>query len=309
MTVSKEKVYQYKDIINQLYVKEGRSINYISQLLDLSRKVLTVVIRDEWDLKSSNSKVLGSKLTKLYNQHIETIKNYCLNTDERNLTYLYEVTGLTRNQLRAFREVDKELDDIVLKFTSKESQRVIRHNLRIEKEKKQSMDLVPLDGEDWRDLLGYEGIYRVSSLGRVSSLTQIIKPTYNKKIGRYEVSLYKQGKVNTLKRYRLVALTFLDNPNNLETVNHIDGDKTNDVLSNLEWASYKENNYHKNHVLKRNKAIAYKKNGKFKYILVDGKYKFKTLVACAKFLNVSETTIQRYLSKETSTNRVLKLVY
>ena len=98
--------------------------------------------------------------------------------------------------------------------------------------------------EHWKAIDGYEGLYQVSNLGRVKSLKcgkeKILKP--GKNTGGYlHVDLYKDGHEKTVKIHRLVAEAFIPNPNNLDTINHKDEDKTNNTVSNLEWMSQKDN--------------------------------------------------------------------
>ena len=102
--------------------------------------------------------------------------------------------------------------------------------------------------EHWKSIAGYEGIYEVSDLGRVKSLNynhteteKILKPGKNNR-GYLHVYLCKDGHVKKFKVHRLVADAFIPNPNNLATVNHKDEVKTNNVASNLEWMSVKDNN-------------------------------------------------------------------
>ena len=71
-----------------------------------------------------------------------------------------------------------------------------------------------------------------------------LKPSIDK-YGYYKVVLSHNGKRKTYPVHRLVAMAFLPNPLNKKTVNHIDGNKTNNNVSNLEWASQKENQSHK----------------------------------------------------------------
>lgn len=119
---------------------------------------------------------------------------------------------------------------------------------------------VYLAGEEWRDVVGYEGFYQVSSHGRVRSVDRIIhnvghgysrkykgrikSPSLNTK-GYPKVLLSKNGVDNTHKIHRLVAQAFIPNPNRLPQVDHIDGIKTNNHVSNLEWVTNQENHNRK----------------------------------------------------------------
>lgn len=98
--------------------------------------------------------------------------------------------------------------------------------------------------EIWKDIDGYEGLYQVSNLGRVKSLKfgkekvmKVVKFTN----GYLGVNLCKEGKVKTHMLHRLVAKTFIENPDNLPQVNHKDEDKTNNIVSNLEFCNAKYN--------------------------------------------------------------------
>lgn len=103
--------------------------------------------------------------------------------------------------------------------------------------------------EIFEDIAGYEGLYQVSNWGTVKSLgngnsnnskEKILKPTKDKK-GYLTVDLYKDGKRKIYKVHRLVAQTFIENPNNLPQVNHKDENKKNNAASNLEWCDAKYN--------------------------------------------------------------------
>lgn len=123
--------------------------------------------------------------------------------------------------------------------------------------------------EEWRDIAGYEGLYKVSNLGRVKSLgngnsnnsnnckERILKAGKNSR-GYLQVHLCKNGKYKTYKIHRLVAIVFIPNPNNLPQVNHKDENKENNYVENLEWCDRKYNvNYGT-----RNKRVTEKLRGR-----------------------------------------------
>lgn len=111
--------------------------------------------------------------------------------------------------------------------------------------------------EEWRDIKGYEGLYQVSSEGRVKSLERkvshrdrertikerILKPGINRG-GYLKINLYTDGKPKTLIVHRLVASAFVPNPDDKPEVNHVDEDKSNNRACNLEWVTAKENANH-----------------------------------------------------------------
>ena len=110
------------------------------------------------------------------------------------------------------------------------------------------------ENEVWKDVVGYEGLYQVSDRGNVYSVERlnsrgykiggrIMKPNYRRD-GYLTVDLHSNGKRRTKKIHRLVAEAFIPNPNNLPEVNHMDENKTNNELSNLEWCTRKHNNNH-----------------------------------------------------------------
>ena len=99
--------------------------------------------------------------------------------------------------------------------------------------------------EHWKPIAGYEGIYEVSDMGNVRSLKfgkqKILKPQ-NSGRGYLKINLYKDGQKKMSFVHRLVAEAFIQNPKNLDTINHKDEVKTNNSASNLEWMSQKDNN-------------------------------------------------------------------
>ena len=112
--------------------------------------------------------------------------------------------------------------------------------------------------EVWRAIPGFEGLYEASTEGRIRSLDRLItgKNGVTKKYagriirpipmnqGYLTVALSKDGNAVRYLIHRLVAITFIPNPNDFEEVNHIDGVKGNNALSNLEWMSRVRNIRH-----------------------------------------------------------------
>ena len=132
--------------------------------------------------------------------------------------------------------------------------------------------------EEWRDVVGFEGLYQVSNLGRVKGLDRLVdtninnvyrrihkekllKPQFNNK-GYKRVNLCKNGNKNFAFVHRLVAEAFIPNPNNYPIINHKDENKQNNIVwvnedgsidydkSNLEWCT-QEYNMNWNGVMKK----------------------------------------------------------
>ncbi len=151
--------------------------------------------------------------------------------------------------------------------------------------------------EEWKDIKGYEGLYQISNLGRVKSLPKVRDLYFrtDERIlalsthkGYLQVGLHKNNKRKLYRVHRLVAETFIPNPNNYKEVNHKDCNKQNNYIDNLEWCdrkynvSYSKGNMKKQHNCKlpkvsNEKYIRYK-NGSFE-VTVHKKYygRFKLL--------------------------------
>ena len=120
--------------------------------------------------------------------------------------------------------------------------------------------------EIWKEIKGYEGLYEVSSLGKVRSLDRtvlykngqihihkgkLLVPGVSK-LGYMQVCLCRNGEMKHPLIHRLVAETFLPNPENLPQINHKDENPSNNVLENLEWCSVE---YNINYGTRTKKAI------------------------------------------------------
>lgn len=117
-----------------------------------------------------------------------------------------------------------------------------------------------MDQEIWKAIKGFEKCYEVSNFGRIKSLEREIKTkdgrSYIRKekilsspvanTGYARVALFNGGKVREADVHRLVAETFLDNPNGYKYVNHLDENKTNNNVSNLEWCTNRHNAIYSN---------------------------------------------------------------
>lgn len=129
-----------------------------------------------------------------------------------------------------------------------------------------------MTNEIWKDIPNYEGLYQISNLGRIRSLYNyrgkynILKP--KEKRGYYQIGLRKNKKRKWIAIHRLVALTFIPNPNNYKVVNHKNEDKLDNKVENLEWCTTKYNNCYGTRIekvkTKTSKAvIQYDLNGNF----------------------------------------------
>lgn len=113
--------------------------------------------------------------------------------------------------------------------------------------------------EVWKDVVGYEGIYEVSSKGRVKSVEG--KITYTKRHGKrvwkervlkeknpngrdVRVTLWSEGQHEDFLVHRLVGMAFIANPEGKPAINHKDGNPRNNHVDNLEWVTYEENQNH-----------------------------------------------------------------
>lgn len=152
--------------------------------------------------------------------------------------------------------------------------------------------------EEWRPVKGYEGLYEVSNTGKVRSLyfgkTRILSPCKNSQ-GYLQAVLCKDKVPKGLRVHRLVASAFIPNPNNKPEVNHIDGNKANNNVDNLEWCTREYNMRHACHNglmnvdIHRKSVILYKKYGEY-----------KSITEAAEALNVSKLGLSRAIHQNSS---------
>lgn len=136
--------------------------------------------------------------------------------------------------------------------------------------------------EIWKPIKDYEGLYEVSNMGRVRSLSRkgtferILNPCVRNTGGYLAVNLYKNGKKTMYFIHRLVALAFLPNPNNYPVINHKDCNPSNNCVDNLEWCTVTYNNTYNDKAKKQ----ALKKSKPIKQLALDG-----TLIAIWPSIN------------------------
>lgn len=106
------------------------------------------------------------------------------------------------------------------------------------------IESITLEGEEWRDVIGYEGLYMVSSFGRIFSKmkNRLLSPCKNSsKMPHLYIDARKNGCRTKLYIHRLVALAFIPNPENKPCIDHINTIRHDNRIENLRWATYKEN--------------------------------------------------------------------
>ena len=147
--------------------------------------------------------------------------------------------------------------------------------------------------EIWKDIEGFEGKYQISNTNKVKSnhfgKSIILKPALN--TGGYNsVSLSLNNKAKSVTLHRLIMTAFIANPDNKPCINHIDGNKLNNSLSNLEWCTYKYNNIYNNKSKKNCIAISqYDLEGNFikdwesaRQVYRQLKIQYKNICKCCK---------------------------
>ena len=153
----------------------------------------------------------------------------------------------------------------------------------------------------WRDIEGYEGLYKVSEYGDVMSLNY--NRTGKKKLlsqrknrgGYVTVLLTKNGKSKLHSVHRLVATAFCEGADYFTEVNHIDEDKTNNHYSNLEWCTRE---YNVNYGIRNEKAV---KTRRIKVKCIELDMIFNSISEAAEYININRGTIAPCLNKSTRT--------
>lgn len=173
--------------------------------------------------------------------------------------------------------------------------------------------------EIWAPIANYEGYYEISNLGNVKSCERTRKGKHNttcvvrEKLktpcpdqdGYLVVTLYKDSANETVRVHRLVAQAFIANPENKPQVNHIDGDKRNNIVNNLEWVTNIENIRHSiakglrdySKIVEKSRQVNCKP-----VICVETGYKYASIQSLITELGISYDTFHTFIDSNTDWN-------
>lgn len=306
-----EKMFELKDSISLLYEKEGRSISYIAKLFNIDKNRLSKQIK-EWNMKKQRT--LSPTFQKIANKYREIIisklnQGYSIIEIASDLNMKY-------GQLNYIITYDKELSKKKEQYLLERESNSKKHENNLDKKREQdSKSLEDLPGENWKEILGFPN-YFVSNKGRFkkfypkNGVFKILTCTPNCRNGRLYIVLYKEdGERKNLMAARIVAHAFCEGYSEVNnTVDHKDRDVGNNDAINLEWVPQSINNK-RAYKQGKNVAISGGKHGKFKEIVLNDEYHFKTIRAFARFLEVSETQAHRYIDKDCKFDGKIELIY
>lgn len=146
--------------------------------------------------------------------------------------------------------IEQDIENFYIRRTRNNQRKSICKECESKQKAKKVIQVPDLEGEIWKDVIDYEGVYLVSNFARVKRIMSRKNPTCDimnniyHPSGYVHISLTNNGKGRNFKLHRLVAMAFIPNPENKPQVNHIDGNKLNNLPSNLEWNTSKENINH-----------------------------------------------------------------
>ena len=288
-------INELKDEIYQLYCKEGKSAVYISNLFKISRKKLGTYLK-EWNFTKAAIKLPKSSTQEFINKH----KDFIIANLQNNkaINDIAKELGVTYNKLYTIFQYDADLEQARQNYKSRLAKNHVDKINSLKDKSSYTYNISNLEGEIWKPILGYEG-YEISNKGRVKHYSSRLKdfhlltPSPNSKSGRLYVTIRKDNKSENLQVARLVAFNFCEGYSDTNnTVNHIDGNVTNNEFTNLEWVSQSDNNVHAYESLGRPVNVGMQ--GRWTIIYND-KYTFKTIAAYARFIGKSETQARRYM--------------
>lgn len=143
--------------------------------------------------------------------------------------------------------------------------------------------------EVWKDIKGYEGLYQISNFGRVFSVKRklYLKPRHNTGSTYQYVILYNKNGYKNFRVHHLVASHFIPKPKNKDYVNHLDGNKENNSMYNLEWCTTQENIGHSIYVLHHTNSKG--------VTCLETKQVFHSIKDAAHFYNLDSSSLGKHL--------------
>lgn len=150
--------------------------------------------------------------------------------------------------------------------------------------------------EIWKDVVGYEGIYEVSNIGKIKSYINMYPRILKQKVHTNKtcrVSLWKDGKEKTWLVHRVVALAFIPLVEGKDYINHIGGSRLDNTVENLEWCNHEENN---NHAFD-NRLIDTGKITVLRNIESKQEHRFRSMAKASEFFNRSHGYISNCLKQ------------
>lgn len=295
MGVEKRMMMKQDSSIRKL-AKEGKSVNSISKILNINRRILGPYVKENGiEIKVYKPKPKPSNI-KLYNSYKDRVKKLAI--EGLSHKQILETLGdLTSDKLYIFRSYDSELDELIRNNNADAFANMKNNSYKSKRVEYYKFEDLP--NEVWKQSKS-QPRYWVSNMGRVKSYLRgldcfrLLKLEINCRSG------YVHSPLGRL--HRVVATMFIPKPESSEKleVNHINGIKTDNRVENLEWVTPKENMKHAMEVLfirKYSSAL-----GRFRKIRVDDKYEFSTFKACHKFLGFNSV---KQLSKLFRENDVI----
>lgn len=230
--------YYITDVRKREFVHRLVAANFVTNINSVKFTVVNHI-----DGNKGNNHYTNLEWTNAQGNRIHAVKTLAVGQFKRSVEQ-YDSNGNLLNTFKSITEAANHNNSLVTAIS-----KVVRGELKTHKgytfkyTEDRNNTVVNLTNEEWKPVIGYENLYEVSNLGRVKSKqveTHKILIQHDK-LGYLYVYLINNGKQKNCRVHRLVADAFIDNPDKLSDVNHIDHDKKNNKLTNLEWLSHKDN--------------------------------------------------------------------